>query len=50
MILSRKLTALSYCAMMSLAIGMNLLPVFLTSIGTTYGGAAGLSQEQLGRL
>ncbi|RYG85753.1 MAG: MFS transporter [Alphaproteobacteria bacterium] len=50
MILSRKLTALSYCAMMSLAIGMNLLPVFLTSIGTTYGGQTGLSQEQLGRL
>lgn len=36
--------------MMCLAIGMNLLPVFLTSIGTTYGGQVGLSQEQLGRL
>ena len=46
----RKLTALCYGAMMSLAIGMNLLPVFLTGIGTTYGGAAGLSQEALGRL
>ena len=45
-----KLTALCYGAMMSLSIGMNLLPVFLTSIGATYGGAAGLSQEQLGRL
>ena len=46
----RKLTVLCYGAMMSLSIGMNLLPVFLTSIGATYGGAAGLSQEQLGRL
>ncbi len=45
-----KLTALCYGAMMSLAIGMNLLPVFLVGIGVTYGGAAGLSQEQLGRL
>ena len=36
--------------MMSLAIGMNLLPVFLTSISATYGGQMGLSQEQLGRL
>jgi fucose permease len=36
--------------MMSLAIGLNLLPVFLTTLSTVYGGAAGLSQEQLGRL
>jgi fucose permease len=36
--------------MMSLAIGINLLPVFLTTLSATYGGAAGLTQEQLGRL
>lgn len=46
----RLLTALCYVAMMCLAIGLNLLPVFLTAIGATYGGAAGLTQEQLGRL
>lgn len=36
--------------MMSLSIGLNLLPVFLTTLSATYGGAAGLTQEQLGRL
>ncbi len=36
--------------MMSLSIGINLLPVFLTTLSTTYGGAAGLTSEQLGRL
>ena len=46
----RVLTLLCYAAMMSLAIGLNLLPVFLTTISRTYGGAAGLPQEQLGRL
>ncbi len=46
----RLLTALCYLAMMSLAIGLNLLPVFLTALSTLHGGAAGLSQEQLGRL
>ncbi len=35
---------------MSLAIGLNLLPVFLTTLSTLYGGAIGLTQEQLGRL
>ncbi len=35
---------------MGLAIGLNLLPVFLTTLSGMYGGAAGLSQEQLGRL
>jgi MFS family permease len=44
------LTLLCYGAMMSLAIGLNLLPVFLTTISRTYGGAEGLTQEQLGRL
>jgi fucose permease len=46
----RSLTLLCYAAMVSLSIGLNLLPVFLTTLGTTYGGAAGLTQEQLGRL
>lgn len=36
--------------MMSLSIGLNLLPVFLTTISSTYGGANGLTQEHLGRL
>jgi fucose permease len=47
---ARLLTLLCYGAMMSLAIGLNLLPVFLTTLSTTYGGAAGLTGEQLGRL
>lgn len=46
----RLLTNLSYLAMMSLSIGLNLLPVFLTTIGVRFGGPGGLSQEQLGRL
>ncbi|MCB1105616.1 MAG: MFS transporter [Cephaloticoccus sp.] len=46
----RLLTNLSYLAMMSLSIGLNLLPVFLTTIGEIYGGETGLTQEQLGRL
>jgi MFS family permease len=36
--------------MMCIAIGLNLLPVFLTKISHTFGGAGGLTQEQLGRL
>jgi fucose permease len=47
---ARLLTYLCYGAMMGLAIGLNLLPVFLTTLSGLYGGAAGLSQEQLGRL
>jgi fucose permease len=46
----RLLTGLCYLAMMSLAIGLNLLPVFLTTLSSLYGGDAGLTQEQLGRL
>lgn len=46
----RLLTLLCYGAMMSLAIGLNLLPVFLTTLAHTYGGVGGLTQEQLGRL
>ncbi|MBL9204825.1 MAG: MFS transporter [Opitutaceae bacterium] len=44
------LTVLCYLAMMSLAIGLNLLPVFLTTLSHLYGGADGLSKEELGRL
>ncbi len=44
------LTGLSYAAMMSLSIGLNLLPVFLTSIKYSFGGSEGLSGEELGRL
>lgn len=47
---AHRLTVLCWLAMMSLAIGINLLPVFLTGIGAQYGGADGLTREQLGRL
>lgn len=48
---ARLLTVLCYGAMMSLAIGINLLPVFLTTLSETFGGEAGaLTNEQLGRL
>src|SRR5262245_7409064 len=50
MLRPRLLTLLCYGAMMSLAIGGNLLPVFLTTLSLTFGGQDGLSQEQLGRL
>ncbi len=46
----RLLTNLCYLAMISLSIGLNLLPVFLTTLSAQYGGADGLTQEQLGRL
>ncbi len=44
------LTALCYAAMMCLAIGINLLPVFLTTIGTSFGQDGQLTREELGRL
>lgn len=44
------LTAMCYAAMMCLAIGINLLPVFLTSIGASFGHDGSLNSEQLGRL
>lgn len=44
------LTLLCYGAMMALAIGLNLLPVFLTHLSERFGGASGLAAEQLGRL
>jgi len=50
MIRPRLLTYLCYGAMMCLAIGINLLPVFLTSFSASFGGPEGLTQEALGRL
>lgn len=50
MIRPRLLTVLCFAGMMSLAIGLNLLPVFLVSIRDSLGGEAGLSGEELGRL
>jgi len=50
MVRAKLLTALCFVAMMSLAIGLNLLPVFLTSIGASFGGETGLTREELGRL
>lgn len=39
-----------YAGMMCLAIAVNLVPVFLTTLRVDLGGAAGLTNEQLGRL
>ena len=39
-----------YGAMMCLAIAVNLTPVYLTTFGEVFGGEAGLSEEQLGRI
>lgn len=47
---ARRLTWLCYGAMMCLAVGLNLLPVFLTALSAFYGGVEGLSGEELGRL
>lgn len=49
---SRLLTNLCYAAMMSLAIGINLLPIFLVTIQHSFPGTqgTGLTQEQLGRI
>lgn len=47
---AKLLTALCYSSMMSLAISVNLLPVFLTTLSGLFGGAEGLGKEQLGRL
>ena len=42
--------AVNYAAMMGLAIAVNLLPVFLTTLSLDLGGPQGLTHEQLGRL
>jgi fucose permease len=40
----------AYAGMMCLAIALNLLPVFMTTLSLDLGGAGGLTNEQLGRL
>ncbi|MCX6984959.1 MAG: MFS transporter [Lentisphaerae bacterium] len=42
--------AVNYAGMMCMAIAINLLPVFLTTISHEFGGVQGLTNEQLGRL
>lgn len=42
--------AVNYAGMMCLAIAINLLPVFLTTLSHEFGGVQGLTNEQLGRL
>lgn len=42
--------SVNYAGMMCLAIAVNLLPVFLATLGHDLGGAAGLTHEQLGRI
>src|SRR5258705_12296823 len=42
--------ALCYAAMVCLAIAVNLMPIFLTTLRVDLGGRAGLSGEQLGRI
>ena len=42
--------AVNYAGMMCLAIAINLLPVFLTTLSVDLGGPDGLTHEQLGRL
>ncbi len=44
-----RLTA-SYAGMVCIAIAINFLPVFLTTLSADFGGPAGLTHEQLGRL
>ena len=41
---------LSYAGMMCLAIAVNLVPVILTTLSVDLGGAAGFTNEQLGRI
>jgi fucose permease len=42
--------SLCYAGMITLSIGINLLPVFLTTLKVDLGGATALTNEQLGRL
>lgn len=42
--------ALCYAAMMCLAIAINMIPVFLTTLSVDLGGLNGLTKEQLGRI
>lgn len=45
-----RLTALCHGGMVTIAFGLNLLPVFLPRLSAEFGGAKGLTGEQLGRL
>jgi len=47
---NRRALALCYGGMMCIAIGTSLIPVFLTSFSDAFGGGAGLTDEQLGRI
>ncbi len=42
--------ALCYAGMVCLAIAVNLMPIFLTTLRVDLGGRAGLTDEQLGRI
>ena len=42
--------ALCYAGMVCLAAAVNLLPIFLTTVRTEFGGNGGLTAEQLGRI
>ena len=42
--------ALCYAAMVCLAMAVNLMPIFLTTLRVDLGGRAGLTGEQLGRI
>ncbi len=42
--------ALCYAGMVCLAIAVNLMPIFLTTLRVDLGGRAGLTGEQLGRI
>ena len=42
--------AVNYAAMVALAVAVNLLPVFLTTLSSSFGHAHGLTTEQLGRI
>lgn len=41
---------INYAGMVALAVAVNLTPVFLTTLSRELGGAAGLTNEQLGRI
>ena len=42
--------AVCYAAMVCLAIAVNLMPIFLTTLRVDLGGRTGLTGEQLGRI
>jgi MFS family permease len=42
--------ALCYTRMVCLAIAVNLMPIFLTTVRIEFGGKTGLTDEQVGRI